>query len=290
LTEPAHFPADLNLEEFDLEATPWNEGPASGPNNLALYVIGDVHGRSDLLAAMHGAIALSIRESAQAAPPGQAVICYVGDYVDRGPDPLGAIDLARAPAPAGCRKIALVGNHEQFLTNFLSAPFLAPLKDWVRNGGAETLAAFGLEPPRKASDRGAAAALRSGIEAALGPERIAFLATLRSAARFGGYVIVHAGIDPRRELNKQRIEDILWIREGFVDHPGPFPDGVAVIHGHSIMQPGVYGARVAVDGGAYQSGRLTAAEIRGPKIRFITAALAPQTSLPGRAHAVPVAG
>jgi diadenosine tetraphosphatase ApaH/serine/threonine PP2A family protein phosphatase len=277
MTEPAHFPADLNLEEFGFEATPWNKGPASGPDDLALYVVGDVHGRSDLLGALHGAIALSIKEGGQTGQQRPAVICYVGDYVDRGPDPLGAIDLARAPAPAGCSKIALVGNHEQFITDFLSEPTRAPLSDWVRYGGAATLAAFGLDPPRKGGDREAVAALRPGIEAALGAERLAFLSELRSAARFGGYVVVHAGIDPRRELHEQRIEDVLWIRQGFIDHPGPFPGGVAVIHGHSIMQPGVYGARVAVDGGAYASGRLTAAEIRGSKIRFLTASMAPQT-------------
>src|SRR5258708_29156951 len=106
MTEPAHFPADLNLEEFGFEATPWDEGPATGPDDLALYVVGDIHGRSDLLGAMHGAIALSIQEGAPTGEQLSAGFCYVGADVYPRPDCPGGSYPRAAPPPAPCSHIS----------------------------------------------------------------------------------------------------------------------------------------------------------------------------------------
>ena len=53
-----------------------------------IFAVGDIHGRSDLLAAL-------IDEAAREPKlRDKRTIVFLGDLVDRGPDSLGAIDLA----------------------------------------------------------------------------------------------------------------------------------------------------------------------------------------------------
>ena len=58
---------------------------AKGPDGMRLYAIGDVHGRLDLLRAMHEAITAEIERDR----PADWRIIHLGDYVDRGPDSKG---------------------------------------------------------------------------------------------------------------------------------------------------------------------------------------------------------
>src|SRR5690606_30034218 len=62
---------------------------ARGPAGVVLYAIGDVHGRLDLLTAMHARIAAD-RERRLAA---DWRIIHLGDFVDRGPDSKGVVDF-----------------------------------------------------------------------------------------------------------------------------------------------------------------------------------------------------
>lgn len=45
---------------------------------------------------------------------------------------------------------------------------------------------------------------------------------------------MHAGLNPRRELGRQQVQDVLWIHADWVfsDRPHPFP--YVVVYGHSI--------------------------------------------------------
>jgi len=87
--------------------------------------------------------------------------------------------------------------------------------------------------------------------------------------RIGDLVFVHAGIDPQRPLAQQDRRALLWIRDPFLDWPGPFPEGVAVIHGHTpadrldLDHP----HRIDVDTGAFATGCLSAVLIHGDRMR-----------------------
>jgi serine/threonine protein phosphatase 1 len=87
------------------------------------------------------------------------------------------------------------------------------------------------------------------------------LELLRSASLIetdGPFVFVHAGIDPAKPGDAQDRKDYLTIRKGFLDCPGPLSH---VVHGHTITEsrlPEIVGSRVAIDTGAYGTGRLTA--------------------------------
>src|SRR5580704_11824069 len=105
------------------------------------FAIGDIHGRNDLLAAL-------IDEAAREPKlRDKRTIVFLGDLVDRGPDSLGAIDLAiGAKARVGADEaIGLMGNHEAMMRLALDAE--TPLDDaidaletWIANGGDRTMA------------------------------------------------------------------------------------------------------------------------------------------------------
>src|SRR5690348_5782626 len=69
------------------------EAPLLSPPRMApgtrVYAFGDVHGRADLLTKLRDAIAGDIRRQ----PPQKTTVIGLGDYIDRGPDPRGVVDL-----------------------------------------------------------------------------------------------------------------------------------------------------------------------------------------------------
>jgi serine/threonine protein phosphatase 1 len=84
-----------------------------------------------------------------------------------------------------------------------------------------------------------------------------FLNRMADTLVVGGYCFVHAGIRPGVPLDRQKPEDLRWIRERFLDFEGSH--GTIVVHGHSIS-PAVEEMhnRIGIDTGAYASGTLTA--------------------------------
>ncbi|MEK9722753.1 MAG: metallophosphoesterase [Rhodospirillaceae bacterium] len=69
--------------------------PPRVPAATRVYAVGDIHGRADLLDAMHVQI---LADSANG--PARQVVVYLGDYIDRGPDSFGVIDrLSADPLP-----------------------------------------------------------------------------------------------------------------------------------------------------------------------------------------------
>jgi serine/threonine protein phosphatase 1 len=61
-----------------------------GPEGMVLYAVGDIHGRSDCLKRTHDLID---RDVAERSARDRALEISIGDYVDRGPDSKGVIDL-----------------------------------------------------------------------------------------------------------------------------------------------------------------------------------------------------
>ena len=58
------------------------------PEGMRLYVIGDIHGRSDLLDQMVGVIHRDIEKRGWR----ESLTITLGDYVDRGPDSRGVLE------------------------------------------------------------------------------------------------------------------------------------------------------------------------------------------------------
>lgn len=247
------------------------------------YAVGDIHGRSDLLADLIAMIeARSIDDTRLAGPP---IVIFLGDYVDRGHDSAGVIGMLAAGRPRHCECRYLRGNHEVSLMAFLDDP--AANRGWLLQGGAETLMSYGVRPPPfdGAKDRWDAAAkeLRARMPAA----HLEFLDGLERYVELGDYAFVHAGVDDARSLSDQTDEALYWSRAAFIASKRAFSH--RVVHGHTpVDQPYADARRIAIDTGAYASGILTAARFEGEAVTFL-AAHRPTVTVSTPSRAVPAA-
>lgn len=247
------------------------------PENCRVYAVGDIHGRLDLLQRLHEKILEDAAQNPPKLPGKRHVLVYVGDYVDRGPDSVGVIELLLNNPLAGFETHYLKGNHEDFMLHFLDNG--ADGNVWLMNGGIETLQSYGISLPWDLGGNsqgppplgpGEMESLRLALKAAVPESHLDFLTRLERHHTEGDYLFVHAGIRPGVPLEKQSERDLIWIREGFLDYEGDF--GVMVVHGHSARsKPDIRDNRIGIDTKSGYSGRLTALVLDGDNRRFLQA-------------------
>lgn len=218
------------------------------PAGYRIYAIGDVHGRDDLLGDVFDRIDADLRGHHAR----HAIEVYLGDYVDRGPRSRDVIDrlLARARHRD---TVFLKGNHETFLLDFISDPQV--LRSWRQWGGLETLMSYGLRPSLNPDDA-ELAALSAALRMAVPDSHYAFFEAMVPFFTLGGYYFAHAGIRPGVPLTRQVEQDLLWIRDEFLEWEAPYEK--MIVHGHTaVMEPEFRRNRINIDTGAYATGRLT---------------------------------
>lgn len=232
------------------------------PAGERVYAIGDIHGCLDLFAALVEAIEAD-RASRSAT---RTTTILLGDLVDRGPDSAGVLLLAREWQLLREVRI-LMGNHEEmFLQSFSDKDIL---RHFLRHGGYETLASFGID--RKFCLRASLAELQDAMRRQVPREMRDFVESFEEQIVLGDYAFVHAGVDPAVALDRQEPRNLRWIREPFLSHAEPLEK--CVVHGHTITErPVDNGVRIGVDTGAYIYGRLTCLVLEGTERRFIEAA------------------
>jgi serine/threonine protein phosphatase 1 len=263
-----------------------------GPSpEMEIFAVGDIHGRADLLAALTEEAAREPKRREKRA------IVFLGDLVDRGPDSLGAIDLAIGAAEriGADEGIALMGNHEAMMRLALESatPWgdaVDALETWIANGGDRTIVEFleADEPPQDVGELLAAA--RASL-----PERVrAWLESLRSSWRSGDLLFVHAGVNPRFDLEAflaapwnvplaslDEDRHWAWVRWPFLNHrpgPGGF-GGCFVVHGHTpndarrdaSHEDQIAGFRLNLDAGSGLTGVAKMAIIRGRRAQVVAA-------------------
>lgn len=228
-----------------------------------LYVIGDIHGRADLL----GTLLDLIRDDISAHDLTNARRVFVGDYFDRGPQSRETLNLLMALARSEPGTIFLRGNHDYMLLKFLDNPETA--RSWLRHGGDETLASFGLPGLSEDSPDETLQNAARDLMTALTPAGLLFLHDLRTSTRSGNIFVAHAGADPARPTDQQDEHTLLWGVPAFRSRTRR--DGIWVAHGHfADPEPHAADGRISVDTGAYFSDRLTAARIRPGSVGFLT--------------------
>ncbi len=233
-------------------------------DGMLVYAIGDIHGELGLLRRMIDAIARDAEHHGGAGTNPHLV--FLGDYVDRGIDSRGVVELLSRTPPAGFLCTFLRGNHEVAMLDFLENP--VPGNIWLDFGGLETLASYGVRASSGARDPDRLRALRDRLSDALPADHLDFLTGLRSSLIIGGYVFVHAGLRPGRAMEFQTDKDLLWIREPFLSSPRNH--GRVVVHGHTISdQPELRDNRIGLDTGAYATGVLSAAALSGNERRIL---------------------
>lgn len=232
------------------------------PDGVVVYAIGDIHGEDHLLASLLAHIHTDVELQRY----DRRILVFVGDYVDRGPASRSVVERVVAGFPM-FETVALKGNHEQILLDFVSNPELWNV--YRRLGGVETLMSYGVDRDLLFTPDVAAAAIRDSFLAVLPQTHHDFLLSLSLSYDCGDYHFVHAGVRPGVPLHLQTEEDMLWIRDQFLTAGDVF-GGHVIVHGHTPKrEPENLGFRVGIDTGAYMTGRLTAAKFHGVDIQFL---------------------
>lgn len=228
--------------------------------NKRLYAIGDIHGRLDLLERAVAAIKRDVEVHGF-----DALTVTLGDYVDRGPKSRQVLDrLIGNPFPTP--HIALKGNHELLLESFLTDPEVGA--NWRRLGGLETLHSYGVSVTALMVGKNYEQAAEE-LRKAMPVQHLEFLQSLRTSYSHGKYFLCHAGVRPGVPLDRQNVDDLLWIRNEFLVSTENF--GKIVVHGHTPMEaPEVLPNRINIDTGAFATGRLTCAVLEESGHRFLT--------------------
>ncbi|MBK20646.1 MAG: metallophosphoesterase [Rhodospirillaceae bacterium] len=236
--------------------------PPSVTAGSRVYVIGDIHGRVDLLHDIHQQILQDI----SSAPDLDTTVIYLVDYVDRGDASCAVIDLLVENPLAHLNPIFLSGNHEQMMVAFLEDIAIAGM--WLGNGGNSTLLSYAVGAPTDKTGDEKLRIMQRDFRAKLPPEHLEFLRSLSLYHIEQDYLFVHAGVAPGVPIEDQGSEDFLWIRDEFLRSRANH--GHCIVHGHSIVDmPEFYPNRIAIDTGAYYSGRLTCLVLEGQERRFL---------------------
>ena len=222
------------------------------PKFERVYAIGDIHGRLDLFRRLIADVAIDNRLR----DPMVTGIVLLGDVIDRGPQSAELLRACRELARSTDRFVMLKGNHEAMMVTALRHDLRA-LKPWLRYGGRQTLHSFGMtdaeiddpEPFDMAAD----------ARRRVGDDLLDWIESLPVSLRAMNYLFVHAGIRPGVALKDQEEDDMLWIRDEFLDSDEDF-GGLVVVHGHTVFEgrPGITDRRIGIDTGAYYTGQLTA--------------------------------
>lgn len=247
----------------------------AGAGGQLVYAIGDIHGCYD---AMRELLAQVTRDYVARANGRRPILVFLGDYVDRGPASARVLEaLVWLARRADLELHFLKGNHEQALLAFLDAPHEG--HGWLRYGGVETLMSYGVLPPAPEEGEAAMTRARDELLERMPASHLRLLQGLEMMVEVGDYAFVHAGVRPGAPLARQSEEDLLWIRQPFLDHDGPHEK--VIVHGHTWLdaRPQIAEHRIGADTGCYATGVLTALRFEDGEVGVIQASCdAPATA------------
>ncbi len=203
------------------------------------FVIGDIHGCVTELYYLLDAIA----------PTSDDTVCFLGDYIDRGPSPKAVIDRLIQLQTEGPTCVFLKGNHEDRFLSYLGFP--GNYGDvFLRGGGDRTVQDYGIahHTPKTAASY-------------LPEAHLQFFLNLRDAWCVDNFLCVHAGVRPSRSLHDQWSYDLFSIRKDFYPYPHPFP--YTVLFGHTARQEVFldFPYKIGLDTGVVYGNKLSCLEL-----------------------------
>ena len=209
-----------------------------------LFAIGDIHG-----CPAETEILLTWLERNEGLNQDDTII-FIGDYIDRGTASKAVIEYLLEFKKKFPQTIFLKGNHEDMLLSFLG--FEGTNGDaYIKNGGDTTLDSYGLPPNSAPED----------VFARIPKSHIDFISNLDSVVRTKNHIFVHAGLNPRKPFSRQSLDDIYWIREGFIDEVHSF--GKIIIFGHTPHAELLYDVpyKIGIDTGLVYGNKLSCIEL-----------------------------
>ena len=177
--------------------------------------IGDIHGEFKKLKTLLKKAAFN---------PEEDLLVYLGDYIDRGPEPIACLQFIMKQCAAYPRAVvALKGNHKAIMQQYFSGHSITmPMETahiWMNTntGGAKTF--LQLQQLYKKSEDQYAALMR-------------FVENLPVSYWVDGrFFFAHAGVNPAVPLRKQKEDDLLRIGEYFCRQ---YEGECKIIVGHHI--------------------------------------------------------
>jgi serine/threonine protein phosphatase 1 len=171
---------------------------------MAEYAISDIHGCHKTFLQLLESIGLNLSDK----------LYLLGDLVDRGPDSKGVLDTIFKLIDQGFQVFCLRGNHDQMLLN--ACEIAEDFDTWTCNGGQAVLDNFGINHPRHIPE-----------------PYLQFLNKLPYFIDAGDYLLVHAGINFRKNYPLRDYEAMLWIRDWHKDYDPLKIDNKIIVHGHT---------------------------------------------------------
>ena len=179
-----------------------------------VLAIGDIHGMYDKL--------IRVMDTIRFAPE-EDLLVFLGDYVDRGPDPVKCLQHVFALQQAWPESVVcLMGNHEVMLSSYFmqkrgsySNLIVDYADSWLDNGGFETLRQLDEMDKEKRE------------------ELVTWVTNLPVQFQYQEFFFCHAGIDADVPLEVQSEFDMLWKREGWRDR---YNGEKTIIVGHTPVQ------------------------------------------------------
>ena len=168
-------------------------------------------------------------------------LILLGDYIDRGPDPVKTLELVMSLEKEGA--VVLKGNHEVM--------YLEAMND-IRNGD-DCIENF------KEDTCGSYSTLLEFCNHGLEQVAIEFFEKLPIKHRIDNRVFVHAGYHPHLSYEMQSQYWLLWGRDQFLRLPGR--EDLTVVFGHTPTSWNDYyiwrgKGKIGIDCGAVYGGRL----------------------------------
>ena len=154
----------------------------------------------------------------------------LGDYVDRGPDSKGVLDMILKLKEDEYQLHCLMGNHELMMLNAWKD--YEDMSVWLMNGGETTMNSFGVEDVEDVDEK-----------------YIDLLSSFSYYLEVENYILVHAGLNFGTQSNvhdpkflwkvlqpfKDR-KSMLWIRDWYEDIDLDWLRGRVILHGHTPLR------------------------------------------------------
>jgi len=212
---------------------------------MRTIVVGDIHGCYNELVKLID----SLKEKELYDAETDKII-FLGDYIDRGNQSREVISYIRAMQENNDNVIALMGNHENMLLDYMDGYS----RDWLYNGCDSTVNSYNNHEDELASD-------------------IEWMENLPVYFEDDNFIYVHAGIDKGVSIDEQSEMTMLWTRDEFIWDSTEYDK--KVIFGHTPTQTinkdskpiMTVGGDIGIDTGCVFGGKLTALVIDGGEIK-----------------------
>lgn len=211
-----------------------------------IFCVGDIHGcyqeTDTLIDYLVNALSLSKEKD---------IVIFLGDYIDRGPNSFKVIKSLLRFRSSFPQSRFLKGNHEDMMLSFFGLDGRGG-DVYIQNGGATFLNDYNF----------VTATVQRPNFLDIPEEHRKFFMDLDIGIFIDKFIIAHAGLNPRSILDAQTLEDLLWIRDDFINSIHPFKK--TVIFGHTVFSEIAIHLpyKIGIDTGLVYGNKLTCLELK----------------------------